>query len=239
MICYKKNGIEIIYREGARIKYDYHVHRSSVVVVGVIDGELTVDNAGEGITISANEMVAILPFELHKLQSRVDCSLFMLSIPVVFFIKDDVFPLVCDLANLLSTDICNRIIKDKVLAFIANLRLDKDYLKMINQKNEYIALFENAKTLEEMAEISNYSKYYFLRKFKKFVGIPPHRFKQLQMIRKAQEMMWSGQRSIEIIKFLNYYDQSHFIKSFKEVVGITPTEYAQAIEGGNKLYKQE
>ncbi|MBQ5311141.1 MAG: helix-turn-helix transcriptional regulator, partial [Oscillospiraceae bacterium] len=79
--------------------------------------------------------------------------------------------------------------------------------------------------LDHYAVNANYSKYHFIRRFRKAAGLTPHRFIIQNRIRKAQRLLDDGSRITETAVSVGFYDQSHFDKYFRKIVGISPKEY--------------
>lgn len=232
---YKRAGIEAIYRKNDRIIYNHHIHCNTINIGIVLQGSLIWENEGYIRTLSSEEMFCVMPFCLHKLISDGTCSLLMISVSLDDFMKKRDSVLLHDIEDcLLCYDIsCSETILLNITKVLSGIDINSDYLREIEKKKEYIKLLDVTKTLDEMADLMNYSKYHFLRKFKSDIRITPHKLKQIRMIRKAQKMFSTGQVPDEVIKCLNYYDQSHFIKQFKQVVGITPSEYIVAVKSSN------
>ncbi len=79
--------------------------------------------------------------------------------------------------------------------------------------------------IEALAAEIFVSKYYFIRKFKRSVGMTPHRFCIQNRIRKAQRLLDAEKAVGRVAVEMGFYDQSHFDKAFLEIVGISPSEY--------------
>jgi AraC-like DNA-binding protein len=79
-------------------------------------------------------------------------------------------------------------------------------------------------SLDELASISNLSKYHFLRVFKKNIGLTPHQYILTQRIHKAKSLALSGEKLSEIAQSVGFNDQSHFIKNFRKIYGYSPKE---------------
>ncbi|MFP4016093.1 MAG: helix-turn-helix domain-containing protein [Halanaerobiales bacterium] len=89
-------------------------------------------------------------------------------------------------------------------------------------KNNY----KNDVTLDDLADVVNYSPFYLIRLFKKETGKTP--FKYLQQIRilKAKDMLKNSDQSITDICFeVGFNNRCYFSSTFKEKVGLAPSEY--------------
>lgn len=233
---YKRKDIEAIYRKNKKIFYDYHIHCNTINIGIILQGNLLLENEGDKITLSPERVFCIMPFCLHRLSSDNNCSLVMFSITLGTFIQKGNNVLLHDIKDILLyyNIFCNKTILSNVEKLLSNINVNSDYIIELERKKDYVKLLEETETLDEMADLMNYSKYHFLRKFKSVTKITPHKLKQIRMIRKAQEMFNTGRNTAEVIRYLNYCDQSHFIKQFKYVVGVTPTEYIDAIKRANR-----
>ncbi|MCP4969308.1 MAG: AraC family transcriptional regulator [Arcobacter sp.] len=101
-----------------------------------------------------------------------------------------------------------------------NLFDDKIVMKnTIEYINDYI---EINISLDELASLSNLSKYHFLRVFKKNIGLTPHQYIINQRIQKAKKLVLSGDKLSNIAYSVGFNDQSHFIRNFKRIYGYSP-----------------
>ena len=82
-------------------------------------------------------------------------------------------------------------------------------------------------SLDDLAEVSNLSKFYFTHEFKKQVGIPPGKYLIEVRLKNAAEMLVTKKDlNIEEIAFLSGFSNgNYFGKSFKKLFGITPNEF--------------
>lgn len=97
---------------------------------------------------------------------------------------------------------------------------------LVNTAQDYIQAHYAANiSLAELAAITGFSQFYFVRAFQKHVGVPPHTYQILVRIQKAKELLLKGHPLSSIALELGFTDQSHFIRHFKRVVGVTPTQF--------------
>ena len=81
-------------------------------------------------------------------------------------------------------------------------------------------------TVDDLAAELNLSKFYFLREFKKSVGITPYQYLLNTRLERSRAMLRSGENDISSIAFeLGFNDQSHFTRSFKKAFGMTPGNF--------------
>jgi AraC-like DNA-binding protein len=97
---------------------------------------------------------------------------------------------------------------------------------LVNTAQEYIQehYAENI-SLSELATLTGFSQFYFVRAFQKHVGVPPHTYLILARIQKAKELLRKNYPLSSVAIGLGFTDQSHFTRHFKRVVGVTPKQF--------------
>ncbi len=109
--------------------------------------------------------------------------------------------------------------------------VDDDNLKEL--QDAIIEKPENKYLIEEMAEGSQISPYYLIRKFKKAFGLAPHQFQIQCMVRKAQKLLETAKSIPEVAYETGFCDQSHLDRCFRKIVGMTPSQYRDSVFKGN------
>lgn len=80
--------------------------------------------------------------------------------------------------------------------------------------------------VEELSRIARRSTAHFCRAFKRSMGETPHHFVTRRRLRRAQQLMLSGQESLsEIAVACGFSDQAHFCNRFREAFGISPAAW--------------
>lgn len=79
--------------------------------------------------------------------------------------------------------------------------------------------------IAQMSEKAHVSQYHMIRKFSSENGLTPHKFQLQCRVRKAQELLESGMKVVDVAATLGFCDQSHLCRVFKKQVGISPEEY--------------
>ncbi|MDR6872161.1 AraC-like DNA-binding protein [Bosea sp. BE125] len=86
--------------------------------------------------------------------------------------------------------------------------------------------------LQDLAKLVGLSQSYFSHAFKASTGVPPHQWQIQERVRKGQEMLLAGQRSLtEIAIEAGFSDQAHFTRAFRRVTGETPAVWRRAMRG--------
>lgn len=80
-------------------------------------------------------------------------------------------------------------------------------------------------SLNELAELTELSKYHLLRLFTRQKGISPYRYLETIRINHAKRLLEQGLLPIEVAAQTGFSDQSHFTNFFKKLIGLTPKQY--------------
>jgi AraC-like DNA-binding protein len=101
---------------------------------------------------------------------------------------------------------------------------DFDRLKIVLQ---YIhSNYSQKLTLDDMAGLSNFSKFYFCRFFKSAVGKTPIDYLHYHRLSRAELLLKdSNLKIIDIAYEVGFTDLSHFIRLFHKHAGVTPSQF--------------
>ena len=89
-------------------------------------------------------------------------------------------------------------------------------------------------SIDDLAERLNYSKYYFLREFKKLNDITPYQYVVDMKMRKAKELLSQKDYSIAEASYdLGYSDQAYFTHAFKKHTGLTPGQFQKQLRSNS------
>lgn len=80
-------------------------------------------------------------------------------------------------------------------------------------------------TVADAARELHYSKYYFCRKFKEYVGVSFSHYLNILKINHAIECMKQGHSATYCCYECGFGSLSHFLKLFREITGYTTSEY--------------
>jgi AraC-like DNA-binding protein len=94
---------------------------------------------------------------------------------------------------------------------------------------EYIAEnVDRSVTLEEIANVCGFSRFYFIRMFRKATGLSPHEYLVSLRVERARRMLRQGKSLAEIAASSGFADQSHMIRTFRRTLGLTPGALARS-----------
>lgn len=86
--------------------------------------------------------------------------------------------------------------------------------------------------VDDLAELLGCSKFYFLREFKKLVGLTPYQYLMDKRLAHARQLLTQPKANISLIAYeLGFNDQSHFTRAFKNHFGLTPGQFAKKNTG--------
>jgi AraC-like DNA-binding protein len=91
-------------------------------------------------------------------------------------------------------------------------------------------LFMQDLTLDDLAATAGLSRYYFLRAFRREVGVTPHAYLTGRRIAAAKALLDGEQPLSEVALACGFYDQSHFTRAFKGCTGVTPGQYRRGLD---------
>lgn len=233
VVYYRSEQIEIIHYKNRPIIYSEHNHVSVYIIGLVTYGRIMLKCNGPYTAYPSNSFFIIAPYQAHTLSLPdvydmltvcVNKDLIVGHTPVELFgtLSKTLAKLVPSVNTaLLATSI------DALYCCKASPQIDSIILSSAH------SLWQNPEDnncLQEMADETYYSLYHYIKRFKRYIGMTPHKFRVQNRVRKAQRMIESGELLTDIALNLGFYDQSHFIKCFKSVIGLTPSEYKSSVK---------
>lgn len=106
---------------------------------------------------------------------------------------------------------------------IVDLKRKEEFMKI---RSEIHLRFNEAWTVEKMAELARMSPSRFFRIYRKIFGISPQKDLSATRIQRAQILLLQNDYSVEkTAELCGYGDQYNFIRRFKEFTGVTPGRY--------------
>lgn len=99
----------------------------------------------------------------------------------------------------------------------------KKFIEICNYINDHCSEDLN---LDDIANMSGFSKFYFSRMFRQFTNVSFYKYVNLKRIAKASELLTEPQNSITDVAInCGFSSLSSFIRMFKIIKGCTPTEF--------------
>ncbi|MDK9739440.1 AraC family transcriptional regulator [Vibrio sp. D404a] len=83
-------------------------------------------------------------------------------------------------------------------------------------------------SVDDLAELLNCSKFYFLREFKKLIGLTPYQYLMNKRLDQAKHLLSLESVNIALVgQELGFNDQSHFTRTFKNRFNMTPGQFVK------------
>jgi len=101
----------------------------------------------------------------------------------------------------------------------AQLRCVQDFIE---------ANYQHEISLVELANSINFSPDYFLRQFKRSLGVTPHQYLIQARVEHARQLLKQNKLTVaEVAAQVGFYDQSHLAHHFKRSYGVAPKMYVE------------
>jgi AraC-like DNA-binding protein len=84
-------------------------------------------------------------------------------------------------------------------------------------------------SLAELALIAGFSKYHFLRAFKRAYGVTAHGYQMQLRLERARQLIAEGRELSYVAYDTGFADQSHLTRRFKRSFGVTPGTFARQL----------
>ncbi len=89
-------------------------------------------------------------------------------------------------------------------------------------------------TLEDLAAVSGYSRFHFVRAFRQSTGVPPYGYVLRERIAVARALLEHSVLPIaDIARRCGFSTHTHFSTRFRDAIGMTPAEYRRCSVGGS------
>lgn len=232
------NNVDFILTRNTTISYQKHIHSSMYVAGIVLSGtvHLWIDSTEK--IYGENDYFIISPYTVHAIEIKEpDTCMLTMSIKEEF-LKSQKQQGISPVLNKLDTIKEKELLKEKDIRKVRLAYTDllkqygRDHISFPEEieitKNRITACPEEHFDMNFLAGEVHFSKYHFIRRFTKSIGISPHKYQVLNRVRKAQRLLQSGSSVAKAAVETGFYDQSHFIKAFRQIVGITPQEYRRS-----------
>lgn len=242
---YLNTGIELVISKNSLHSYPLHNHISVFIIGMVLNGEVKLKIADKSYNYKLRQIFIIPPYISHGIEAEKSYSLLSICINKNL-LREEGITGIQRILNLILENIMEskKIDREEIDLLLNSLKILEKYTNIdedreLEKVKKYLEIFpENILTIDEMADIAFSSKFNFIRKFKKSIGLTPHQFQIQNRIRKAQKLLEKPSITTEVALTTGFYDQSHFIRNFKKIVKMTPLEYQSSIKRIN-LFKEE
>jgi len=210
----------------------------------VLEGECKIYIKDDFFRVVKGDIRIINPYELHRIDSSswrhinlVVGADFVKSVlkEVVYFqnvIKDEkLFEYFKKLFN--DESILTELQAKKALQKLSSykkMEFERDFGKPKREYLEKIVKYIEKSAdiaeidIEKMVSKAGYSKYHFLREFKKEFGLTPNHYIHNVKINRARNLMDKNSSLSQVAYECGFCDQSHFIKIYKKFYGHTPSK---------------
>jgi AraC-like DNA-binding protein len=99
--------------------------------------------------------------------------------------------------------------------------------KAVSRIKDFInAHFHQNVSIDDLVRITQLSRSYLIRSFKRCVGIPPYTYLIQTRIKHAKKLLSKKIPVAQVAYEMGFSDQSHLTRHFKSITGITPKQYA-------------
>lgn len=247
-VNYYKNsfGVEYVYSNNSKFSYSEHSHISVFTISILLRGCIKLKKNNEYFSIKEGDYFVIKPYEIHSISLQDSENYQMLSICInkniikKFMLRDINYIIINDLNCLINNNSIEFKYNNLILKALHDVYEIKENISEKISVRPLLDIIENNPEMElninDMCEKIYISKYHFIRKFKKEIGLTPHKFQTQNKIRKAKKMLNEGYSIIETAMYSGFYDESHLIRNFKDSVKFTPSQYKQLY---HKMYDKK
>lgn len=232
------NNVDFILTRNTTVFYQKHIHSSMYVVGIVLSGtvHLWIDSSEK--IYRKNDYFIISPYKVHAVEIKESATCMLTMSITEEFLKSHQQQGISLVLNKLDTIKERELLKEEDIRKVSLAYTDlltrycRDHISFpeeIEITRKRITLRpEEHFDMNFLAEEAHFSKYHFIRRFTKSIGISPHKYQVLNRVRKAQRLLQAGSSVTDTAVETGFYDQSHFIKAFRQIVGITPHEYQRS-----------
>jgi AraC-like DNA-binding protein len=99
------------------------------------------------------------------------------------------------------------------------------YRRIVQSKLFIDSHFAEAIDLANIADKAFFSKFHFIRLFKKIYGKSPYQYLAFVRLEKAKELLVKGMPVSEVVESIGFESVSSFTGLFKRTNGLTPSDY--------------
>ena len=229
---YHCEELEIIHLQDHPMTYREHNHTSTHAVGLVMNGQITLIIDGRPTIYPAGSYFIIPPFQVHALVLPEFYDLISLCVnwnQLCSHERDGLHNVLRKMLRQIPTCVNDNLLDAAIAALydsVANSQVNS--VKLPDTSMIWNSLEQDC-SLNVMANSTGYSVSHYIKRFKKDVGLTPHRYLLQSKIRQSQRLIENGSSIADTATLLGFYDQSHFIKCFRSIVGLTPIKYKDSV----------
>lgn len=229
----KRDGLEFVFTSGSALQYPAHTHISVYTITVVRQGIVRLNRQYSTDTYPAGAVYVVPPHEPHSPVYTDAFDIVSLCIDKNHFSKMSRTALSTTClkhANRLHE--LNLLCPDTIERFLA--AIDAIYDTNIVAEKTPITAPKVLATWELQAsehigfQAKQTSRFHFIRKFKREMGITPHQYIVQSRIRAVKQLLTTGIPIADAAAQAGFCDQSHLNRWFNRSIGITPQQYKKS-----------
>ncbi|MDR2710943.1 MAG: AraC family transcriptional regulator [Burkholderiales bacterium] len=222
----ESSRMELVLSHAAR-HYPWHIHAEHWTVGLVLAGSVTLGTKDAKRVLHRGEYFIVAPREAHWLEVAPQSSLAVLCIDTARLESTaDDFSRLASCATVLDTRDIVQLERLLPLTHSAPSSGDSSHFRSVIRR--LIAAPEEAFSVPEMADLTGYSHWHFLRRFRAETGLTPHAFQLACRLRRARLLLRKNTAAADTAAAAGFADQSHMHKIFKLHHGLTPRQFLAA-----------
>jgi AraC-like DNA-binding protein len=101
------------------------------------------------------------------------------------------------------------------------------YQRIVQAKLFIDSNYSHKIDLDNISDEAYFSKFHFIRLFKKIYGKTPHQYLTFVRIEKATQLLRTGKPVSEVCHAVGFESLSSFGSLYKRIVGVTPSEFLE------------
>ena len=245
-VSYDVSKTLMLYHNDEKEEYPFHWHTPIEVIMPLRNGYHVELPSDVHYHLREHDIIFLRPGSLHKLyEQEGERIIFQFNMNLLNALDefDDFFPSSTPALLITPEDLKDASVYGKLLDLLVliyrntsntnvifsdvKLNKQKEYLEKFVSITDYIKQHCNEDiSLDDVAEISGFSKYHFSRLFKEFSGTSYYKYLNQKRIEFAEQLLLDPEINItEAAVRSGFNSISAFIRMFKQIKGCTPTEF--------------
>lgn len=231
---------ELVVSARAAREYPWHAHMRHWTVGMLCSGTARLDTKKERRALFQGDSFVVPPNTAHALHVAADAALAVVCLEKGEAVKSSLGELLCGLRRadheknlpggmrLSELDtLCSLAVRlletpDLERAEPALTPPVRAVADMLREKPEEVF------PLDAMASVAGFSRWHFLRLFRKETGLTPHAYQMICRLRLLRSLLRADTAMAEAAVSAGFADQSHMHKVFTQHHGLTPKQFRQA-----------